>query len=533
MSMDNEIRPTGSPSTTGGQNIDGINSLNHSPFASQPTNTAPGSMPNAATPSTDNLSTPIAAPQQSTPQFTSQPGSATSNAFTKLAGTPGALNSTMPTGTTGTPTTATPMSTVMAGAAPAKKSPLKLILAIAIPVVVLLGGFLIWYFAFFNNNYVVIRDALNDLMANRDDSINLDINAESDGSKVQIGGTFNTLSSGKYSGDLSLKASGNGQSMNFGKLSFATNSTDFYIKLEPSDTLKQLGVDLTSISNQWIKFTQDDAKQNGLTSLVNPTAASSHLLSANAMTTSGSTATTSTTSDSIDPQCMQSGVSELDNKASRSQIISALIDTHFLAVDRSGSDKDGRIYQVKLDSSHYGDFIKKFVTTNYWQTISKCMDTKGSSLDEQQKAMTSDDAIKEVAEQLDKTDLGIKLWTRGAFDHRLAKVEYNLSSNDNGTKTSATITMKLSRKAPKVDMPSGAKSFDQLTKENPQLMTSIASLFMYGLNSGTDSSTGSLTTGLDSGANSTSSTTDTSNLLNSSTSDTSSSATNSSWTNSY
>ena len=336
------------------------------------------------------------------------------------------------------------------GATPRKKSPLKWILIIGIPLLLIIC-LLVWYFAIFNNKYNVVRSALYNAMSNRDNSIDykIAIQSSSDDSdlRVDLDGSANYLARGDVSGDMSLSMTNSGSSADIGKLSFAGDGDNIYLKIALSDLLAGQGLDLSSygLDDQWIRISADDL--------------------------SSATSATDSDGNSVDPdkvmQCMQEGANELDNRASQQQIVDALLDTDFLVIGDAASDEDGRFYQISLDSTHYRDFAERLRSSNYMSAMTNCFNDNNIAIDDE----LDDSEIEYAEEQIDQMNPEVRLWVSGLFDRQIAKISASVDSDD--TNISATITF--ANQAPTVDMPSDSQTFEEIVQNNPALLQLFSS----------------------------------------------------------
>lgn len=390
------------------------------------------------------------------------------------------------------PATASPAGTVNAtpsmAVPPKKKSHLKLVLAVVIPLVVIVGGLLTWYFAYFNNPYVVVSQALNNAMQNREDTMDYTIDADLGEVKSSGSGSVKFLASGKSSADLSIKVESDGTSMDIGKLSFATDASTYYLKVDLGKYVQQM---LSSLSSTPTSSYNQPTQQPGITTTSaatsTPTTTTTNPLDGltdqwikitaddlDSMTSSSVTGTDKNKTDmklSEMTQCFQAGSDELDNKASRQQLVSAWVDTKFLVVTADGSDKDGKIYSVKLDSSKLQGFVNGLSKSNYMHAISDCLGSKGVdvNLDE-----VDESEVKEMAENIDDANIRAKLWIKG-MDRKLNRAQLSSKLESGSDEGTIAITLQWHHQVPTIDMPSNAKDIQTLMQES-QLLSTMGTL---------------------------------------------------------
>lgn len=349
----------------------------------------------------------------------------------------------------------------------------KLILAIIIPLIII-AGLCTWYFAYLTNPYVVTRAALADWIANRDNSgsYDLTIKDQSDNHtnvRASIKGSFSYLASGRQSGDISFITSDDKRSLDLGKLSFVNSSEALIFKWEPSSSLKQSVAGLDNIGNQWAKI---DMTKSSADLSTDSTDTASTTGAANA--DSGQQTQQQVKSGQ---RCLQIGTDELDSRSNQEQLINALLDTNFLTITSGNSDQAGHSYNIKLDSNHYGDFIRRFVDTNYAQAIINCSN-KGQPTDKNN-SLTSDESIKAVVSKLNQINPSVTIWIKGLFNRQLSKI--NVSANiGSAGKTNINADISFANKAPTINTPE-SQPIEQVMQDNQQAISNLTGLFLVQL----------------------------------------------------
>ncbi len=429
------------------------------PFGNPPASTDQSATINSSEQATASTSveppaTPVS-PEQSTTQFSQNTRPATQPTFG------GALfpsSSSQPTnsnpagfgpantGTSNTPTTANK-----------KSSPLKWILIIGIPLIII-AGLLIWYFCVVCNKYNIVRNALYSVMSNRENSLNYDVSMYDDEHSIAVKGAVSYLANSNTSGDISINIKDGNNSMDMGQIAFVSDGSNLYLKLNASDDINTMlsasGVDLDTlgVNDQWL--TIDSETLSSLTTV----------------------SATDSNGNAADPddvlQCFDITQDELDNRASQQQIVDALLDTGFLVIDDTNSDQDGKIYQISLDGSRYGDFVHQLVNSNVIQTLSSCLNDNGIEADFTD---LDDDELAEIGEEIDDTGLELKFWIEGTFSPQLNKVGISYAAQGDN-EPNIDITINLANQAPTIDIPSDSKTIQEFIQDNPQLLLQSSTL---------------------------------------------------------
>ena len=350
------------------------------------------------------------------------------------------------TGTSNTPTTANK-----------KSSPLKWILIIGIPLIII-AGLLIWYFCVVCNKYNIVRNALYSVMSNRENSLNYDVSMYDDEHSIAVKGAVSYLANSNTSGDISINIKDGNNSMDIGQIAFVSDGSNLYLKLNASDDINTMlsasGVDLDTlgVNDQWLTIDSETLSS---------------------MTTVSATDSNGNAADPDDVlQCFDITQDELDNRASQQQIVDALLDTGFLVIDDTNSDQDGKIYQISLDGSRYGDFVHQLVNSNVIQTLSSCLNDNGIEADFTD---LDDDELAEIGEEIDDTGLELKFWIEGTFSPQLNKVGISYAAQGDN-EPNIDITINLANQTPTIDIPSDSKTIQEFIQDNPQLLLQSSTL---------------------------------------------------------
>lgn len=357
-----------------------------------------------------------------------------------------------------------------------RKSPLKWVLIIGIPVIILLGV-LVWYLAVFNNKYNIVRSALYGIMGQRDNSLAYNLAINDDEANIGLAGTMKYLANGTTSGDISIKFEGGGASLDVGQISFAGNNDSVYLRLDPSEALAQLGIDLTStgLANQWIEINADSLE------------------------TSSSSLSSDDSAD-IDKatQCIQNAQDLMNNRANQQQIVDALLDTDFLVVGDSGKDDHGTFYELSLNGANFAAFYNRLMDSNYMQSTLSCLADNGIDADTD----LDDSQLSDIGADIDKINPSIKFWIKGTFSRQLTRAQVNMNVATTSDDVTASMTIDFDNQTPTIEMPTDTMTLQEIVEQNP---TGIMQLLMLNPatigNSSSSSNTGSLTQQTDAGSN--------------------------------
>ena len=278
---------------------------------------------------------------------------------------------------------------------------------------------------------------------------------------IAVKGAVSYLANSNASGDISINIKDGNNSMDIGQIAFASDGSNLYLKLNASDDINTMlsasGVDLDTlgVNDQWLTINSETLSS---------------------LTTASATSSSDNAPASVDPndvlQCFDITQDELDNRASQQQIVDALLDTGFLVIDDTNSDQDGKIYQISLDGSRYGDFVHQLVNSNVIQTLSSCLNDNGIEADFTD---LDDDELAEIGKEIDDTGLELKFWIEGTFSPQLNKVGISYAAQgDNGP--NIDITINLANQTPTIDIPSDSKTIQEFIQDNPQLLLQSSTL---------------------------------------------------------
>lgn len=275
---------------------------------------------------------------------------------------------------------------------------------------------------------------------------------------IAVKGAVNYLANSNASGDISINIKDGNNSMDIGQIAFASDGSNLYLKLNASDDINTMlsasGVDLDTlgVNDQWLTINSETLSS---------------------LTTVSATDSNGNAADPDDVlQCFDITQDELDNRASQQQIVDALLDTGFLVIDDTNSDQDGKIYQIGLDGSRYGDFVHQLVNSNVIQTLSSCLNDNGIEADFTD---LDDDELAEIGEEIDDAGLELKFWIEGTFSPQLNKVGISYAAQGDN-EPNINITINLTNQTPTIDIPSDSKTIQEFIQDNPQLLLQSSTL---------------------------------------------------------
>ena len=275
---------------------------------------------------------------------------------------------------------------------------------------------------------------------------------------IAVKGAVNYLANSNASGDISINIKDGNNSMDIGQIAFASDGSNLYLKLNASDDINTMlsasGVDLDTlgVNDQWLTINSETLSS---------------------LTTVSATDSNGNAADPDDVlQCFDITQDELDNRASQQQIVDALLDTGFLVIDDTNSDQDGKIYQIGLDGSRYGDFVHQLVNSNVIQTLSSCLNDNGIEADFTD---LDDDELAKIGEEIDDAGLELKFWIEGTFSPRLNKVGISYAAQGDN-EPNINITINLTNQTPTIDIPSDSKTIQEFIQDNPQLLLQSSTL---------------------------------------------------------
>lgn len=328
-----------------------------------------------------------------------------------------------------------------------KKSGLKIALFIGIPILVILLGIFIWYFAIFNEKTNVVKAAISNLMSQRDNSAKYTFEISEDNMTVTIDGNISYLANGSMSADANIEID-TGVEMpssfsDLGSISVINDNKALYIKPSLSDNTQamistfansystnntDLSVIFDTINDKWIKVDYD-------------------LLTSNVASASSAKG-----ADSL--KCIETVTDKLDDKISRQQLIDSLFDSGVLSVTGVEKDANGKYYIININQDKYDEYIDLLVKTNVFNTLSSCL---GSNSDGE---LLTAETLKGNIDTETITDTSYKMYISG-WNRQVDRIEIS------GKQGSASFSANLqyANKTPEIKAPEDATDIEDAMQE--------------------------------------------------------------------
>lgn len=358
-----------------------------------------------------------------------------------------------------TPATTTPATVPVATPATApnpyqtpKQKRTSLNIALVVLGVILLAGigFAVWFFAYYNSNGVMMRDAFHNIVMRTSDNIELNgaIASASDSSRGTIKG------SSKYDSDKAMttldgKFESNGVSLNAG-LDFAAKAdgSELYFRIRTPETIDRMieqsdqsgmAKALTQqLTDKWLSF-----KTSDLTDMYKQMA----------ITTDDSTKQIEAIKDY--QKCLLNNNKRLQSdKAVRSDMLKAIQDTKAFKIERS-NDRDGQKFVITLDSSKIKPLVKNVQKTQYVKSTNDCL-TKLAKATGQEISSNLDKSVDEVADSLkkliDETKPKLTFWVT-TWGHQPTKAALSMTTKSGGAIVNMDFTAKSTGKKPNIELP--------------------------------------------------------------------------------
>ena len=328
-----------------------------------------------------------------------------------------------------------------------KKSGLKIALFIGIPILVILLGVFIWYFAIYNEKTNVVKAAMSNLMSQRDNSAKYSLEMSENDTSVTISGNISYLANGSMSADANVEID-TGVEMpssfsDLGSISVINDNEALYIKPSLSDSTQamistfansystnntDLSVIFDTINDKWIKVDYD-------------------LLTSNVASASSAKG-----ADSL--KCIETVTDKLDDKISRQQLIDSLFDSGVLSVTGVEKDANGKYYVININQDKYDEYIDLLVKTNVFNTLSSCL---GSNSDGE---LLTAETLKENIDTETITNTSYKMYISG-WNRQVDRIE--ISGKQGSASFSASL--QYANKVPEIKAPEDATDIEDAMQE--------------------------------------------------------------------
>ncbi len=356
------------------------------------------------------------------PALTTQPTPVATPMFTSPATTATTTPATVPV--------ATPATAPNPYQTPKQKRTSLNIALVVLGVILLAGiGFAVWFFAYYNSNGVMMRDAFHNIVMRTSDNIELNgaIASVNDNSRGTIKG------SSKYDSDKAMttldgKFESNGVSLNAG-LDFAAKAdgSELYFRIRTPE-----------LTDKWLSF-----KTSDLTDMYKQMA----------ITTDDSTKQIEAIKDY--QKCLLNNNKRLQSdKAVRSDLLKAIQDTKAFKIERS-KDSNGQKFVITLDSSKIKTLVKNVQKSQYAKLTNDCT-TKLAKVTGQEISSNLDKSVDEAADSLkkfiDETEPKLVFWVT-TWGHQPTKAALSMTTKSGGAIVNMDFTAKSTGKKPNIELP--------------------------------------------------------------------------------
>lgn len=355
-----------------------------------------------------------------------------------------------------TPATTTPVVTPVTAPNPyqtpkQKRTSLSIVLVV-LGVILLAGiGFAVWFFAHYNSNGVMMRDAFHNIVMRTSDNIELNgaIASVSDNSRGTIKG------SSKYDSDKAMttldgKFESNGVSLNAG-LDFAAKAdgSELYFRIRTPETIDQMIAQsdqsgmakaLTQqLTDKWLSF-----KLSDLTDMYKQ------------MTITADDSNKQIEAIKDYQKCLLNNNKKLQNdKAVRSDLLKAIQDAKAFKIERS-KDSNGQKFVITLDSSKIKTLVKNVQKSQYAKLTNDCTTKLAKATGQEISNSDIDKSVDETADSLkeliDEAKPKLTFWVT-TWGHQPTKAALSMATQSGDATVNMDFTAKSTGKKPNIELP--------------------------------------------------------------------------------
>ncbi len=309
-------------------------------------------------------------------------------------------------------------------------------------IILCVVAFLIWWFAYYNNDKAILSGAFDKLLTTKSSDVNLHFKLKPNNSSGEMVVELNVAGNREsVRGDVTLSLTPSGNRLSISRLSisgamFYQPNGDLYIKISnltpliksiaslqamqysaaSTDESQAIGDALskiaTKVDDRWVKISAADLK-----SLTNNSTVSG-MSEVNAL-----------------QKCMTDlGDTVQSDKSVRTDLLEAIQNSNFLGVKRVGKDQNGVQYELTINAGNVKALVQNITSTKVAKQLESCAKNAGLPF-----SLTNDFATTSAGDTLKNTDLKIYFWVdRGSREPRRAEID--LKEADNGD-TQLNITM--------------------------------------------------------------------------------------------
>lgn len=367
-----------------------------------------------------------------------------------------------------TPATTTPVVTLATTPNPyqtPKQKRTSLNIALVVLGVILLAGigFAVWFFAYYNSNGVMMRDAFHNIVMRTSDNIEFNgaITSDSDSSKGSIKG-LSKYDSDKAMTTLDGQIESNGVSLKAGlDLAAKADGSELYFRVRIPETVDRMIAQsdqsgmaqaLTQqLTDKWLSF-----KISDLTDMYKQMA----------ITTDDSTKQIKAIKDY--QKCLLNNNKKLQNdKAVRSDLLRAIQDAKAFKIERS-NDRDGQKFVITLDSSKIKPLVKNLQKTQYAKSTNDCLTKLAKATGQEISNSNLDKSVDEVTDSLkkfiDETKPKLTFWVT-TWGHQPSKATLSMTTKSGGAIVNMDFTAKSTGKKPSIELPKDATSITNVLQQ--------------------------------------------------------------------
>lgn len=358
-----------------------------------------------------------------------------------------------------TPATTAPVATpatVLNPYQPSKQKRTSLNIALVILGVILLAGigFAVWFFAYYNSNGVVMRDAFHNIAMRTSDNIEFDgaITSDSDNSKGSIKG-FSKYDSDKAMTTLDGQIESNGISLKAGlDLTAKADGSELYFRVRTPEAIDQMIAQsdqsgmakaLTQqLTDKWLSF-----KISDLTDMYKQMA----------IATDDSNKQIEAIKDY--QKCLLNNNKKLQSdKAVRSDLLKAIQDAKAFKIERS-KDSNGQKFVITLDSNKIKTLVKNVQKSQYVKLTNDCTTKLAKATDQEMSNSNLDKSVDEAADSLkkliDETKPKLTFWVT-TWGHQPTKAALSMTTKSGDATVNMDFTAKSTGKKSNIELPKGA-----------------------------------------------------------------------------
>ena len=319
-------------------------------------------------------------------------------------------------------------------------------------------GFLIWYFAYYNSNGVVLRDAFNNIATRAADNIEFSGSAttDSNSNKISVNGSSKYDEDKAYitvDGEVEGQSSGTSVSLKAGlDLAAKADGSELYFRIRTPDTIDQMIASsdqtgtaktlLAQATDKWLSF-----KNSDINDMMKDMGAD--------------TSEYSKMTDALNDyqKCIADNSKKLrDDKAVRADLLKAIQDAKAFKIERS-SDSDGQKFEITVDSSKIKTLADNIKKSQYVKVVTDCATkfakASGQDISSSELSDSTDELVDSLKSFVKEAKPKLTFWAT-TWGHQPVKAAFSLSGNSGGSTISVDFTAKSKGGKPSIELSSNA-----------------------------------------------------------------------------